>query len=229
MESNEYPTYVFEERMESIKKNLKDYCNETLTLHRKATSLLIDFDEKKAARVIEKAKELDICGHEIERSCIRFIAMEQPLATDLMYIESSIRVISHVKRIAYLCRNIANSAATIDGIEIPNDIIGDLSYMADYVQIMLTRGFGAFCNQDVGVARELASDDDKVDDIFDAILSKTTEILTGKTEYALEIVNIIFIARYLERIADRVVNIGERVVFINTHKRPHIEELKKED
>ncbi len=228
MDNNEYPTFIFEERMESIKKYLKDYCNETLELHRKASSLLVNFDDEKAGEVIEKSKELDVFGYEIERSCIRFIAMEQPLASDLMYIESSIRVISHVKRIAYLCKNIAESAATIEGIEVQNNVIGDLEYMADYVQIMLNRGFGSFCNQDVSVARELASDDDKVDDIFDTILSKTTDILTEKTDNALEIVNIIFIARYLERIADRVVNIGERVIFINTHKRPHIEELKKE-
>ena len=155
--------------------------------------------------------------------------MEQPLATDLMYIESSIRVISHVKRIAYLCRNIAESAATIEGMKVSNKIMRDLEYMADYVQIMLTRGFGSFCNQDMNVARELASDDDKVDDLFDIILSHTTELLTEKTQDALEIVNIIFIARYLERIADRVVNIGERVIFINTHKRPRIEKLKKEE
>ena len=228
MDNNEYPTFIFEERMESIKKYLKDYCNETLELHRKTSSLLVNFDDKKASEIIEKSKELDVFGYEIERSCIRFIAMEQPLASDLMYIESSIRVISHVKRIAYLCKNIAESAATIEGIEVQNNVIGDLEYMADYVQIMLNRGFGSFCNQDVSVARELAIDDDKVDDIFDTILSKTTDILTEKTDNALEIVNIIFIARYLERIADRVVNIGERVIFINTHKRPHIEELKKE-
>ena len=182
MENKEYPTYVFEERMESIKKNLRNYCNDTLELHRKATSLLSNFDEEKAAEVVEKAKELDICGHEIERSCIRFIAMEQPLATDLMYIESSIRVISHVKRIAYLCRNIAESAATIEGMKVSNKIMGDLEYMADYVQIMLTRGFGSFCNQDMDVARELASDDDKVDDLFDIILSHTTELLTEKID-----------------------------------------------
>ena len=116
-----------------------------------------------------------------------------------------------------------------EGIKVSNKIMGDLEYMADYVQIMLTRGFGSFCNQDISVARELASDDDKVDDLFDIILSHTTELLTEKSQNALEIVNIIFIARYLERIADRVVNIGERVIFINTHKRPHIEELNKEE
>ena len=226
---NEYPTYVFEERMESIKKNLRNYCNDTLELHRKATSLLSNFDDEIAKDIVEESQKLDIYGHDIERSCIRFIAMEQPLATDLMYIESSIRVISHVKRIAYLCKNIAESANTIEGVEVPEKLMGDLEYMADYVQIMLNRGFGAFCNQDVNVARELAIDDDKVDDLFDTILSKTTDILTEKTDNALEIINIIFIARYLERIADRVVNIGERVVFINTHKRPHIEELKKKN
>lgn len=56
MENKEYPTYVFEERMESIKKNLRNYCNDTLDLHRKATSLLSNFDEEKAAEVVEKAK-----------------------------------------------------------------------------------------------------------------------------------------------------------------------------
>ena len=46
MENKEYPTYVFEERMESIKKNLRNYCNDTLDLHRKSTSLLFNFDEE---------------------------------------------------------------------------------------------------------------------------------------------------------------------------------------
>ena len=181
MENKEYPTYVFEERMESIKKNLRNYCNDTLELHRKATSLLSNFDEEKAAEVVEKAKEFKISAvMKLKGVVLDFIAMEQPLATDLMYIESSIRVISHVKRIAYLCRNIAESAATIEGMKVSNKIMGDLEYMADYVQIMLTRGFGSFCNQDMDVARELASDDDKVDDLFDIILSHTTELLTEK-------------------------------------------------
>ncbi len=133
MDNNEYPTFIFEERMESIKKYLKDYCNETLELHRKTSSLLVNFDDKKASEIIEKSKELDVFGYEIERSCIRFIAMEQPLASNLMYIESSICVIYHVKRITYLCKNIVESAATIEGIEVQNNVIGDLEYMADYI------------------------------------------------------------------------------------------------
>ena len=85
-------------------------------------------------------------------------------------------------------------------------------------------------SSDISVARELASDDDKVDDLFDIILSHTTELLTEKTQNALEIVNIIFIARYLERIADRVVNIGERVKFSSILiKDLYIEELKKKN
>ena len=56
MENKEYPTYVFEERMESIKKNLRNYCNDTLELHRKATSLLSNFDEEKLQRLLKKLK-----------------------------------------------------------------------------------------------------------------------------------------------------------------------------
>ncbi len=229
MENKEYPTPVFQERIESIKNDFKNLCNDTLQLHKKASSLILDFNEEIADSISMESKKIDIRAYELERNCIRFIAMIQPLAGDLMFIESSIRVISHVKRIAYLCNNIAESAAVINGVELKGDIIENLEYMSDYVQIILNKGFMAYCSQDMDVAGELATDDDKIDDMFDIVLSKATKLLTGKTENALEIVNIIFIARYLERIADRVVDIGERIVFINTQKRPHIEELKKEE
>ncbi len=228
MENKEYPTHVFQERIETIKNDFKNLCNDALKLHQKAISLILNFDEKVADSIEEESKKIDIRAYDLERNCIKFIATIHPLAGDLMFIESSIRVISHVKRIAYLCKNIAESAAVIDGFEVNSDIIENLEHMANYVQVILNKGFVAYCSQDMGVAGELACDDDKIDDIFDIILSKATKLLTGKTENALEIVNIIFIARYLERIADRVVDIGERIVFIHTQKRPHIEELKKE-
>lgn len=229
MSAKKYPSIIFKERIKSIKAEMKEYCTQTADIYRKATQLLENYDEKVAKEVHEKSKELDIYGYEIEKSCIRFIAVEQPLASDLMYIESAIRVLSHIKRIAHLCSNIADSAAEIQNMESPQELFNDLRYMADYVQIMLTAGFGSFYSQDVGVARELPEDDDKVDDLFDKILKEVTDLVAEKTDYALAIVNVLFIARYLERIADRVVNIGDRVVFINTNKRPSIESLKKED
>lgn len=229
MPNKKYPTIVFKERIKTIRKELEDYCNDTADLHRKSIGLIENYNEKIANEVIEKSKQLAVTGYEIERNCIRFIAVEQPLASDLMYIESSIRIISHVKRISHLCSNIAESSNLIKEIKEPKELLSDLQYMADYVQIMLTKGFRSFINQDIHVAKELFNDDDKVDELFDSILNQVTEIFAKKQDNALGYIYILFLSRYLERIADRVVNIGDRVIFINTHKRPNIEQLKEEE
>lgn len=229
MPNKKYPSVVFKERIKSIREELENYCNETVDLYRKATSLFEKYDQKKADEVIERSKEMDIYGYEIERSCIRFIAVEQPLATDLLYVESSIRVMSHIKRIAYLCRNMAEASNEIKDITVPEQLKSDVQFMIDYVQIMLTKGFRAFVNQDITIARELSNDDDKVDDLFDSILKQITQLVAKKEDFALGVINLLFLTRYLERIGDRVVQIGDRIVFINTNRRPRIEQLKEEN
>jgi len=229
MPNKKYPSVVFKERIKSIRQELENYCNETVSLYKKAISLFEKYDQKKADEVVEKSKEMDIYGYEIERSCIRFIAVEQPLASDLLYVESSIRVMSHIKRIAYLCRNIAEACNEIKDIKISEQLRSDVQFMIDYVQIMLTKGFSSFINQDISRAKELAIDDDKVDDLFDSILRQITQLVAQKTDFALGIINLLFLTRYLERIGDRVVQIGDRVVFINTNRRPRIEQLKEEN
>lgn len=229
MPNKKYPSVVFKERIKSIREELEKYCNETVALYRKATGLFEKYDSKVAEEVIERSKEMDIYGYEIERSCIRFIAVEQPLASDLLYVESSIRVMSHIKRIAYLCRNMAEAIGEIKDIKVPQPLLNDVQYMIDYVQIMLTKGFSAFVNQDVSIAKELAADDDKVDELFDSILKQITSLVAQKTDFALGIINLLFLTRYLERIGDRIVHIGDRIVFINTNRRPRIEQLKEEN
>lgn len=228
MAAKEYPSLIFKKRSKLIKSRLTEYCNETMELYQKIRNLINNYDEDIVKECDDKSKKLDIEGYEIEKDCINFIAVEQPVAGDLMYIESAIRVISHVKRIGYLCKNIADSSKSINEAEIPEELLEELNFMANYVQLMINSGFDSFINQDIIAAGDLDEDDDTVDQLFDKILNEVTELLSKKTDYAINIMNVLFIARYLERIADRVVNIGDRVIYINTHERPHIKSLKEE-
>lgn len=227
MAAKEYPSIIFKKRSKSIKNRLTDYCKETMELYQKIKNLIDNYDEAIVKECNDKSKELDIEGYEIERECINFIAVEKPVASDLMYIESAIRVISHVKRIAYLCKNIADSSEAINEADIPEELLEELKFMANYVQLMINNGFDSFINQDITTAGDLEEDDDTVDQLFDKILNEVTKLLSKKTDYAINIMNVLFIARYLERIADRVVNIGDRVIYINTYERPHIKSLKE--
>lgn len=227
MAAKEYPSIIFKKRSKSIKNRLTYYCKETMELYQKIKNLIDNYEETIVKECNDKSKELDIEGYEIEKECINFIAVEKPVASDLMYIESAIRVISHVKRIAYLCKNIADSSEAINKVNIPKELLEELKFMANYVQLMITNGFDSFINQDITTAADLEEDDDTVDQLFDKILNEVTGLLSKKTDYAINIMNVLFIARYLERIADRVVNIGDRVIYINTYERPHIKSLKE--
>lgn len=216
----EYPRISFKNRINNVKDEAEKIGQMVIESHRKAITLLSDYDENIAEEVIAKSKEIDEAGFDLERRCIKFIAVEQPVAGDLMFIESTIRINSHVKRIGYLAANIAELSVLIKDTSVPDKLMEDLQYMADYVQMMLSKGIYAFLDQNVDMAKELRKEDDKVDDLFDSILQQVTDVMFEDKENITQTINLIFIARFLERIADRAVDIGSRTIFMLTFKKP---------
>lgn len=224
MKNSDYPSLIFEERMKLIKKSLYNYFDDIIDIFNKSTSLIFSFNDSGYDDIIKKCDHLYVVNYEIERKCIMFLSMEQPLAGDLVYVESVIKILSHLKRIVNLCSNIADSSKDI---KCSINLLFEIEEMVNYTKLMLINSFGAFKMHDLDIANELRGDDDKIDQLFDDILERISEILSEKTEYSLEFINILFIARFLERIADRSVNIGERVIFIDTLKKPSVEKIKK--
>lgn len=216
----EYPRISFKNRINSIKNEAEKMGQMVMESHRKAITLLNDYNEEVVEEVVSKSKDIDQAAFDLERRCIKFIAVEQPVAGDLMFIESTMRVGSHMKRIGYLASNIAEVSALSKDVKVPEKLMEDLQYMADYVQMMLSKGFYAFLNQNIDMARELREDDDKVDDLFDSILEQVTKNMFEDKENINQTINLIFIARFLERIGDRAVDIGGRTIFMLTFKKP---------
>lgn len=217
---NEYPRISFKNRINNVKNEAEKMGQMVMGSHRKAITLLNDYNTDVVEEVVSKSKDIDQAAFDLERRCIKFIAVEQPVAGDLMFIESTIRVSSHMKRIGYLASNIAEVSALIKDVKVPSKLMEDLQYMADYVQMMLSKGFYAFLNQNIDMAKELREDDNKVDDLFDSILEQVTKNMFEDKENINQTINLIFIARFLERIGDRAVDIGERIIFMLTFKKP---------
>ncbi|MDR0900861.1 MAG: phosphate signaling complex protein PhoU [Methanobrevibacter sp.] len=216
----EYPRISFKNRIKNVQDEAEKIGQMAIESHRKAITLLNKYDEKIAEEVIAKGKEIDEATFDLERTCIKFIAIEQPVAGDLMFIESTIRINSHIKRIGYLAANIAEIAVLIKDLSVPDRLMEDLQYMADYVQMMLSKAIYAFLDQNVDMAKELRKDDDKVDDLFDSILEQVTDAMFEDKENITSIINLIFIARFLERIGDRAVDISQRTIYMVTLKKP---------
>ena len=146
---------------------------------------------------------------------------------DLRFIEACIKVGSHLKRIGSLSVNIAEAAKNLKGEEIPARSMEDLNHMANLVQMMLSKGLYAFIDQNMDMARELRHDDDKVDDLFDQSLENVTSSMFQNKDSISYMIYLLFIARFLERIADRAVSLGDRTIFMITCEKPKKLELKK--
>ncbi|MGN0177288.1 MAG: phosphate signaling complex PhoU family protein [Methanobrevibacter sp.] len=218
----EYPSITFKNRIEHIEKSIEELGELAIKSNEDVISLLDNYDENTYLDVLNRSNEVDIKTIDLEKECISFMAIEQPVASDLMFIESGIRILSHIKRICRLFMKIAESIKNLQDVKVPEIIIKKLSYMGNRTQYMIKKSIFAFLNHDIEKSKELAADDDQIDDLYDTILEEATEMIESK-ESVPDFLKVITVVRYLERIADKTVNIGSRVIFMETFKRPEID------
>lgn len=218
------PSITFQNRINNIKEGYEELGNLTIKLTGTVVRLLENYDETDFENIEEGSTTIDIKTIDLERECIKFMATEQPLAKDLMFIESTLRVISHFKRISHLCLKIAKLIKNIQCADIPEKILKELECMGDYTLIILKKSFFVFSNQDLDKAKELPIDDDRIDEMYDSILNEVTENMIKNNELIPYFVDVIFLARYFERIADKSVSIGSRTIFMLTLRRPSIDD-----
>lgn len=215
-----YPRILFRKRLKDLRKEMEDIGQRTIQAHKTAVDVFLEYDAELAKKVVADSKEIDGMVFELERRCISIIAAEQPVARDLRFIEACIKVGSHLKRIAYLAANITDAAEKLKDEEIPKKPSEDLKHMADFVQMMLSKGIYAFLDQNMDMSKELRHDDDKVDDLFDQALEHITGSMFDDKDAISYLINLLFVARFLERIADRAVSIGDRTIFMITCEKP---------
>lgn len=211
-----YPRIRFQKKLDELKEEVDKMGQATLKAYREAFSTFMDYDAELVNSVMETNKKVHDMGYEIEHDAMSIIAAEQPVAGDLRFIETSIKVSSHLKRISGLASNIADIARHIKDEEIPEKPMFDLQRMADIVDGMVSKSLAAFLAKNMNVARELHRDDDKVDDLFDHALKDITKSMFQDKESISFLIYLLFLARFLERIADRAENIGDRTIFMIT-------------
>jgi len=222
-----YPRIRFQKKLDELKEEVDKMGQATLKAYREAFSTFIEYDAELVNSVMETNRKVHEMGYQIEHDAMSIIAAEQPVAGDLRFIETSIKVSSHLKRIAGLASNIADIARHIKDEEIPEKPMFDLQRMADIVDGMVSKGLAAFLAKNMNVARELHRDDDKVDDLFDHTLKDITKSMFHDKESISYLIYLLFLARFLERIADRAENIGDRTIFMITCEKQQFTLEKK--
>jgi phosphate transport system protein len=178
-------------------------------------------DLELAQQVIADDSEIDRKRYDIEEKCIELIVTQQPVASDLRIIVAVLNIIIDLERIGDHAEGIAKIAVMI-GKEPPLKPLIDLPRMAQKTGEMLRRSLDAFINRDADAAREIVTEDDEIDSLYDQVFRELLTFMAEDPRTITRATRLIWVAHNLERSADRVTNICERVVFVITGKMEEI-------
>ena len=178
---------------------------------------VIDLDVKLAERTLAFETEVDKLEDGIEVSISDLIALQQPMASDLRFVISSLKISADLKRIVGLSINIAKIPGRSEGGHITS--LNDTKKMSDIAAYMLENSIKAFETQDIELAKATAARDEEVDKLFYAVWVELVEMMAKDTSIISKATYLLFLIRYIERIADHCCNICESVVYLKTAER----------
>ncbi|MBI2906392.1 MAG: phosphate signaling complex protein PhoU [Chloroflexi bacterium] len=166
-----------------------------------------------AKQVVADDQKINEERFNIEEKCIHLMIREQPLASDLRIIVAVLNIIVELERIGDHAAGIAKIALMI-GDEPPLKPLIDLPRMADKTRDMLRRSLHAFCDRDAEAARQISAEDDEIDALYDQVFRELLTFMAEDPRTITRATRLIWVGHNLERSADRVTNICERVVYV---------------
>lgn len=160
---------------------------------------------------------------EIERLCLKIILKQQPVASDLLFVTSAMKMITDMERIADQAVDISELVIKMSRLPYAESV-SEISDMADRVQEMVRAAAKSFVERDGELAKAVCRSDDAVDDLFEVIKKKLTGIVHREIEgddNGEQALDMLMVAKYLEKIGDHASNIAEWVIFMITgeHKK----------
>jgi phosphate transport system protein len=189
---------------------------------------LVDQDRDLAEQVIRDEPRINRMEMEIDGMVTRLFALRQPVARDLRFLTSALKINTDLERIGDLANHIAERSLSLMHHPLVKPMI-DIPKMASLVQSMLLKCLDAFVNGDDVLARSVLLADDEVDDLRDAVYAELQAIMQRDPAVVSAAIDLIFVARNLERIGDHATNIAEDVVFLvkGIDVRHHAEESER--
>ncbi len=166
-----------------------------------------------ARQIIESDKDIDQAEVEVEEECLKIIALHQPVAVDLRFINIVIKINNDLERVGDEAVNIAERVENISS-RMPLTFPFDFTAMAEKAEAMLKSSLDALVNQDVDLAYSVCLNDDEVDNMNRMIYDEVKKAIRQQPDRVAYLLNLMLIGRHLERIADHATNIAEEVIYM---------------
>jgi len=174
---------------------------------------LKDRDSELARQVMKDDPLIDDLEIEVDELCHVILATQQPMAGDMRFITSAMKINSDLERMGDLAVNIAERALTLNEMP-PLKPLLDIPRMAAIVQDMVRVSLDSLVNRDAGSARKVCERDDEVDDLNGQVFRELLSFMLENPVNIHRALDLILVARHLERIADHATNVVEDVIYM---------------
>jgi len=198
--------------LENLKRRLLILSAEVEERVQHAVLALLNGDLELAAKVKGGDGRIDNLEIELEEECLKVLALHQPVAHDLRFIVSVLKINNDLERVADFAVNLAERALDLDKA-IAHDCPYDVKKMGERVKLMLRSALDSLVNQDADLARSTIRMDDEVDRTHSENYKKVKTVIRAEPERLDEMVLYLSISRYLERMGDLATNVAEDVVY----------------
>jgi phosphate transport system protein len=203
----------FGQELEELNQSLLQMGGLVESSIRRSTQSLVERNKELAKDVIRDEPRIDMMQVEIDAQTTRLLALNQPVARDLRLLMATLKINTDLERMGDLAVNIAERAISL--IERPPvRALVDIPQLASLVESMLLKSLDAFVKGDVDLATSVLPADAEVDALRDSIYAELIALMQRDPAVVPSAINLMFVARNLERIADHATNIAEDVIFL---------------
>ena len=206
------PTH-FQKELQELKEALLEMAALVEEAIRTAVRSLVKRDSGLAKKTFEGEERINRMEIDIEDRCLKLLALRQPMAADLRFITSAMKIITDLERMGDQAVNIAERAISLNQEPQLKPYI-DIPKIAEIAQSMVKDALDSFVNSDSKLARSVCERDDTVDGLNDQVFRELLTFMMSDPQTITRAVHLMIVCRCLERIADHATNIAEDVIFL---------------
>jgi phosphate transport system protein len=203
----------FEEELDNLRNLLLEMSGLVEDSVYRSIQSLIEKDEAAAQQVLQNEARINRMEIQIDELATSLLARVQPMATDLRFITAAIKINNDLERMGDISVNIVRRTLALMREPMPKELI-DIPHMATLAQSMIRQSLDAFVRKDAELARSVLTSDDVIDQLRDSVYEELIGLMERDPTTVRQSINLMFIARALERLADHATNIAEDVLFL---------------
>ena len=182
------------------------------SVHRSVRAL-VDRDESLARKVLEGEPAINQMEKEVDELCTRLLVLQQPMARDLRFLTSVLKINTDLERMGDLAKNIAKRTLSLLTVP-PLRLNVDIPHISSLVEQMLLKSLDAFVQEDADLAQQVLQADDEVDALRTAAYGDIVTFMQANPPLVQAGMELVFVVRNLERIGDHATNMAEDVIFM---------------